>query len=202
VLRGVAGCCRVVLQGVVVRCSVLHLSFRLLRRLVRVAGCSRVLQSVAECCRVLQSVAECCSARSDSCCVWCVLQGVEGCCGVLQDVARCCRVLQCAAVCYSMLLLQGNIVRCSVLQGVAAFVVCCRVLQCVAMSAQKVDRSFHSDYGVATISRLLKNIGLFCRISSLLLGSFAKETYIFKEPTNSSHPPRIAAFDTYFFIPQ
>jgi len=33
-------------------------------------------------------------------------------------------------------------------------------------------------YGVATISRLLKVICLFCRISSLLQGSFAKETYI------------------------
>jgi len=33
-------------------------------------------------------------------------------------------------------------------------------------------------YGVATISRLLKIISLFCRISSLLQGSFAKETYI------------------------
>jgi len=43
-------------------------------------------------------------------------------------------------------------------------------------------------YGVATISRLLKIIRLFCRISSLLQGSFAKETYIFKERTNRSHP--------------
>ena len=43
-------------------------------------------------------------------------------------------------------------------------------------------------YGVATISRLLKMIGLFCRISSLLQGSFAKETYHRKEPTNRSHP--------------
>jgi len=43
-------------------------------------------------------------------------------------------------------------------------------------------------YGVATISRLLNIIGLFGRISSLLWGSFAKETYIFKEPTNHSHP--------------
>jgi len=42
--------------------------------------------------------------------------------------------------------------------------------------------------GVATISRLLKIIGLFCRISSVLLGSFAKETYYFKMPTNRSHP--------------
>ena len=33
-----------------------------------------------------------------------------------------------------------------------------------------------SRYGVATISRLLKITGLFCKISSLVLGSFAKET--------------------------
>jgi len=43
-------------------------------------------------------------------------------------------------------------------------------------------------YGVASISRLLKIISLFCRISSLLYGSFAKETYNFKEPTSRSHP--------------
>ena len=43
-------------------------------------------------------------------------------------------------------------------------------------------------YGMATITRLLEIIGLFCRISSLLCGSFAKETYNFKEPTNRSHP--------------
>jgi len=43
-------------------------------------------------------------------------------------------------------------------------------------------------YGAATISRLLKIIGLFCRISCLLQGSFAKETYNFEEPTNHSHP--------------
>ena len=33
----------------------------------------------------------------------------------------------------------------------------------------------------------VKIIGLFCRISSLVWGSFAKETYDFKEPTNRSH---------------
>ena len=33
-------------------------------------------------------------------------------------------------------------------------------------------------YGVATIGRLLEIMGLLCRISSLLQGSFAKETYI------------------------
>ena len=45
---------------------------------------------------------------------------------------------------------------------------------------------------MATIRRLLKSVGLFCRISSVLQGSFAKETYHFKEPTNRSHP--IAVF--------
>jgi len=34
----------------------------------------------------------------------------------------------------------------------------------------------------------LSMIGLFWRISSVLQGSFAKETYNFKEPTNRSHP--------------
>jgi len=40
---------------------------------------------------------------------------------------------------------------------------------------------------VATISRLLEIVGLFCRILSLLQGSFANETYNFMEPTNRSH---------------
>ena len=46
----------------------------------------------------------------------------------------------------------------------------------------------YSDTGVATISRLFKIIGLFCRILFLLQGSSAKETYDFKEPANRSHP--------------
>ena len=45
-------------------------------------------------------------------------------------------------------------------------------------------------YGVATISRRLKVIGLFCRILSITQGSFAKETYNFEEPTNRDHPIR------------
>jgi len=43
-------------------------------------------------------------------------------------------------------------------------------------------------YGVSAISKFLKIVGLFCRMQSLLQGSFAKETYYFKEPTNWSHP--------------
>jgi len=34
-------------------------------------------------------------------------------------------------------------------------------------------------------------MGLFCRISSLLQGSFAKETYNLKERTNRSHPKKV-----------
>ena len=43
-------------------------------------------------------------------------------------------------------------------------------------------------YGVATITRLLKSIGLFRRIQSLLYGSFAKESCNSKEPASGSHP--------------
>jgi len=42
-------------------------------------------------------------------------------------------------------------------------------------------------YGVATISKLLKVIGLFCGIWSLFQGFFAKDTCHFEEPTNRSH---------------
>jgi len=38
------------------------------------------------------------------------------------------------------------------------------------------------------ISRLHKNIGLFCKRALLKSLYFAKENYIFKEPTNHSHP--------------
>ena len=43
-------------------------------------------------------------------------------------------------------------------------------------------------YGVATISRMLKNIGLFCKRDLQKRPIFCKETNIFKHPTNRSHP--------------
>ena len=43
-------------------------------------------------------------------------------------------------------------------------------------------------YGVARVRRIDKITGRFCRISSLLKGSFAKETYNFIDPTNQSNP--------------
>jgi len=42
--------------------------------------------------------------------------------------------------------------------------------------------------GVATISRLLKITGLFCKRALCKRWCSAKETYNFKEPTNRSHP--------------
>ena len=62
----------------------------------------------------------------------------------------------------------------------------------MGMCSLDVDRHSHKDvrqeYAVVTISRLLQIIGLFCRISSLLQGSFAKKTLTFKEPTNRRQP--------------
>jgi len=46
----------------------------------------------------------------------------------------------------------------------------------------------HATYGVATISRLLKIIGLFCKRALSKNLYSAKETYDFQEPTNRSHP--------------
>ena len=43
---------------------------------------------------------------------------------------------------------------------------------------------------MATVSGIDKMIGLFCRIQSLLQGSFAKETYNFIDATNRSQPMR------------
>jgi len=43
-------------------------------------------------------------------------------------------------------------------------------------------------YGVATISRLLKIVGLFCKRALEKRRYFAKEKSNFKEPTNRSHP--------------
>jgi len=43
-------------------------------------------------------------------------------------------------------------------------------------------------YGVATISRLLKIIGLFCKRTLQKRPIFSKETYNLKEPTNRSQP--------------
>jgi len=76
----------------------------------------------------------------------------------------------------------------------------CHVLH-THISYKKIARMFYSDshiferqtyvtyrYGVATISRLLKMIGLFCKRALEKRRYSAKETYNLKEPTNRSHP--------------
>jgi len=40
---------------------------------------------------------------------------------------------------------------------------------------------------MSTISRFLKDVGLFCERALQTRWSSAKQTYIFKEPTNHSH---------------
>jgi len=55
-------------------------------------------------------------------------------------------------------------------------------------------------YRVTTISRLLKIISLFCRMLSLSLGSFAKETYNFKEPAHHSQPISWLSIQSHDFL--
>jgi len=52
----------------------------------------------------------------------------------------------------------------------------------------RICMTHSSRYGVATVSRMLKNIGLFCKRDLQKRPIFCKETYIFKHPTNRSHP--------------
>jgi len=53
-----------------------------------------------------------------------------------------------------------------------------------------VAKTHRMPHGVATISRMLKNIGLFCKRDLQKRPIFCKTTYIFKYPTNCSHPIR------------
>jgi len=53
---------------------------------------------------------------------------------------------------------------------------------------ERVTHSSSNSYGVAMISRMLKNIGLFCKRALQKRPVSCKETCIFKHPTNRSHP--------------
>ena len=57
-------------------------------------------------------------------------------------------------------------------------------------------------YGVATISRLLKITGLFCKRALQKRPVFCKETCIFKHPTHRSHPisPPALGQNPYVFL--
>jgi len=59
---------------------------------------------------------------------------------------------------------------------------------CKSAEEESIVTTSISRYGVATISRLLKIIGLFCKRALLNRLFSAKETYEFKELTNRSHP--------------
>jgi len=62
------------------------------------------------------------------------------------------------------------------------------VIACVwTRHATQRDREEPLDMGWLRLVASSKIIGLLCRISSLLKGSFAKETYNFKEPTHRIH---------------
>jgi len=52
-------------------------------------------------------------------------------------------------------------------------------------------------YGVATISRLLTIVCLFCKRALYKRRCSAKETYDFEEPTNHSHPISLHMFIRY-----
>jgi len=89
-----------------------------------------------------------------------------------------CSVLQCAAVCVAVCCDSSSQSR-----DAAALEVLCK-----RSEEECVEEMGETWYGVATISRLLKIIGLFCKRALQMRRYSAKETYIFKEPTNRRHP--------------
>jgi len=141
-----------------------------------------VLQCVAVCCSVLQCVAVCCGVSQCVAVCYSVLQCIAEFPlplirqDVLQFVAGCCSVLQCDEVYCStdmvfvssecILVLQSVAIRCSILQCVAEITWPLSNYMAVIIPLETCTAT-HC-YGVTTISRLLKIIGLFCRILSLL----------------------------------
>ena len=64
----------------------------------------------------------------------------------------------------------------------------CRVRISHVTSMPESRPVYNRPYGVATISRLLKIIGLFCKRAIYTRQYSAKEPCNLKEPTNQSHP--------------
>ena len=149
------------------------------RMLPCVAVWCRVLPCVAAvCCSVLRCVAVCCSVLQCVAVCYSVLQCVAVCCRVLPCVAVCCSVLQCLAVCCSVLRCDAHCSIClhycniCVHQKKEPYIPSKRALYSFKKSPIFLQKEPYilpnTPYGVATITRLLNIIGLFCRISSLL----------------------------------
>jgi len=167
-----------------------------------VLQCAGALQSVAAFCSVLQCVAVCCSvcrpwlmnstaaetAASHKLCCSALVR-----CRVLQDIAVCCSVLQCVAVCRSVGKPRQE-------DSAAAETTASatthsntewlwrRIRYGTHVSAHTHTHLQHHSatlncyagcYEVATISRLLKNIGLFCKRALYKRLYSAEEIYIF-----------------------
>jgi len=158
----------------------------------RAAVCCSVLQCVAVCCSMLQYVAVCCSVPPCGCvvlqyaAVWCSVvqrgtaRSVLQCCAVMvvhcgavwcnvvQCVAVYCRVLRVySAVCYSVVQQDTHRVRNALVTSLSHKRTILphshqssRGTSCLLRTR---NRPPPFAYGVATISTLLKIIGLFCK---------------------------------------
>jgi len=75
------------------------------------------------------------------------------------------------------------------MDGRPLFVRCvgCQTIDSIALCTRNAYTRLYQ-YGVATISRLLKIVGLFCKRALLKRRYSAKETNTLKEPANRSHP--------------
>ena len=72
--------------------------------------------------------------------------------------------------------------------------------QCIYINMYIYMYSASGRYGVASISRMLKNIGLFCKRALQKRPIFLKETYIFKHSINRSHPILLTTINEYFLL--
>jgi len=150
-----------------IHCNTLHHTATHCNTLRHTAIHCNVLQHTAIHCDTLQYTATHCKYTATHCSA---LQYTAAHCETLRHTATHCDTLRHTAI------------HCDTLQRTATH---CNALQHTATHCNTLLLRW---VWVATISRLLKILGLFCRIESLLLGSFAKKTYNFKEPTNRSHP--------------
>jgi len=156
--------------------------------------CCSVLQCIAVCCSALQCVAVCCSMWQCVAVCCSVSRCVAVCCNMLQCVAVCRRVLQSVLLCLTAVESNYLAHTAQPLAPTAAYLYMwhdprtehtyiCDVTHWLSIPIHVTwliytcDIGTHSciptcvgrrPYGVATISRLLKITGLFCRISSNL----------------------------------